>query len=410
VSGPAPIPAVGDPDLDGDDNRTSYLFVDADPALQLGNSYWYQVRWVDLAGVEHPQPAARADFGEAPYLAILNYGVAHNEFDHDVTATIGWSAARDPGNSDWATLGDGTSGADTVFVLEPANAGTATLGYLEHYWSLPLRPGEGFESVVPPSPSHPWFLSLEEGGYVNRMGRITAFSMFVPYDPSGTSGYVVATGDPLPMPTLETQSVTVWLETTPASSEAARLFTESVPEGIRIVLEVPGAVEHLPVVVSRSLTREPKDRTAIDGTVREIAPGYIEILDTGVVEDQVYYYWIEFTRGEQPVLGGPVAGRHGGLRTGLSLVSANPLAAEASLRYTVGADAATNGSAAVRAAVYDVNGREIKRLLDGARAIGTYSLRWDGRDATGSVPVDGVYFVRLQAGPVTESVKITVLR
>ena len=56
-------------------------------------------------------------------------------------------------------------------------------------------------------------------------------------------------------------------------------------------------------------------------------------------------------------------------------------------------------SLAARVAVYDVQGRLVRTLLDGAAA-GSRTLMWDGRDAIGQRAGAGVYFVRASAGGV----------
>lgn len=50
----------------------------------------------------------------------------------------------------------------------------------------------------------------------------------------------------------------------------------------------------------------------------------------------------------------------------------------------------------VRLTVYDVLGREIKRLVDGAKAAGTYNAIWDGTNSQGEKIASGIYFYRLQ--------------
>ncbi len=45
--------------------------------------------------------------------------------------------------------------------------------------------------------------------------------------------------------------------------------------------------------------------------------------------------------------------------------------------------------------VYDVSGREVRRLVDASQSAGRYQVRWDGTDAQGSPVRSGVYFYRL---------------
>lgn len=45
--------------------------------------------------------------------------------------------------------------------------------------------------------------------------------------------------------------------------------------------------------------------------------------------------------------------------------------------------------------VYDVSGREVRRLVNASQAPGRYRVRWDGKDAQGQSVRSGVYFYRL---------------
>lgn len=56
-------------------------------------------------------------------------------------------------------------------------------------------------------------------------------------------------------------------------------------------------------------------------------------------------------------------------------------------------------SLAARVAIYDVQGRLVRTLLDGTAA-GAHTLTWDGRDASGRRTGAGVYFVRASAAGV----------
>ena len=56
-----------------------------------------------------------------------------------------------------------------------------------------------------PSSSHPWTLRVDDGGYLNRSGRITQFDL-IWHDAQGDATY---TGAPVPQPTLEGHSVFV---------------------------------------------------------------------------------------------------------------------------------------------------------------------------------------------------------
>ena len=60
--------------------------------------------------------------------------------------------------------------------------------------------------------------------------------------------------------------------------------------------------------------------------------------------------------------------------------------------------------------VYDINGRLVRRLVDGPVEAGEHEVRWDGKDASGANVASGIYFCRLAADGHEETTKITILR
>jgi hypothetical protein len=60
--------------------------------------------------------------------------------------------------------------------------------------------------------------------------------------------------------------------------------------------------------------------------------------------------------------------------------------------------------------IYDLLGREVATLIDGALSPGTHSLPWDGKDLDGISVNSGVYFYRLQAGRFSETKRLLLLR
>ncbi|HSQ59504.1 MAG TPA: FlgD immunoglobulin-like domain containing protein, partial [Acidobacteriota bacterium] len=67
-------------------------------------------------------------------------------------------------------------------------------------------------------------------------------------------------------------------------------------------------------------------------------------------------------------------------------------------------------AATVRLRVFDVRGRLVRVLADGAYPAGLSLVAWDGRDGTGRDAATGTYFYRLEAEGVAESRKLTLLR
>ena len=50
-----------------------------------------------------------------------------------------------------------------------------------------------------------------------------------------------------------------------------------------------------------------------------------------------------------------------------------------------------------RLAIYDVQGRLIRTLMDGWQQVGAQSVVWDGRDDKGAPTPSGIYLYRLDA-------------
>jgi hypothetical protein len=72
--------------------------------------------------------------------------------------------------------------------------------------------------------------------------------------------------------------------------------------------------------------------------------------------------------------------------------SPNPFNPSTTIAYTLGE------AGNVRLSVYNLLGQEVRVLVDNARAEGSHSVRWDGRDALGREVTSGVYFYRLAIG------------
>lgn len=63
-----------------------------------------------------------------------------------------------------------------------------------------------------------------------------------------------------------------------------------------------------------------------------------------------------------------------------------------------------------RAAIYGLDGRRVRTLLDAWREPGRHELAWDGRDDTGARVPSGSYVVRVATGGETRSAKLTLVK
>lgn len=82
----------------------------------------------------------------------------------------------------------------------------------------------------------------------------------------------------------------------------------------------------------------------------------------------------------------------------------NPFRQITTIRYQLTAGCRAN------LAVYNVMGQRVRTLAEGWHQAGRYMAAWDGRDGTGRQASAGVYFCRLEAGEVSYTVRMTLLR
>jgi hypothetical protein len=103
----------------------------------------------------------------------------------------------------------------------------------------------------------------------------------------------------------------------------------------------------------------------------------------------------------------PATAVRGGARPpafSLFAASPNPFGDETTLRWQL------EDAARVRVEVFDVRGRRVATLLDGARSAGPGEIRWTGRDGNGRAVAAGVYFVRAEAAGETHTRRLVLVR
>ncbi|MCA9729263.1 MAG: T9SS type A sorting domain-containing protein, partial [Candidatus Eisenbacteria bacterium] len=82
----------------------------------------------------------------------------------------------------------------------------------------------------------------------------------------------------------------------------------------------------------------------------------------------------------------------------------NPFREETSLTYRLA------GSSHVSVAIFDTAGRQVRKLVDDDRNVGTHTLRWDGRDDDGRRLPQGIYYQRFAADGKERIQRLVVLR
>jgi len=64
----------------------------------------------------------------------------------------------------------------------------------------------------------------------------------------------------------------------------------------------------------------------------------------------------------------------------------------------------------VQLSIYNILGRQVRRLIDKPMDNGEHCVEWDGLDSNGYRAPTGVYFYRLQAGEITQTKKMLLLK
>ncbi len=88
----------------------------------------------------------------------------------------------------------------------------------------------------------------------------------------------------------------------------------------------------------------------------------------------------------------------------LAAPAPNPFHADAAIRF------ALPQAGDARLAVFDLQGRRVKTLLDGPAAAGAHELRWSGEDGAGRRVATGVYFLRLETAAGTREQRLLHIR
>jgi hypothetical protein len=64
----------------------------------------------------------------------------------------------------------------------------------------------------------------------------------------------------------------------------------------------------------------------------------------------------------------------------------------------------------VTLAVYGLDGRRVRTVLEAELPAGRHAVRWDGRDQGGRAVASGTYLYRLEAGPWSATGKLELIR
>jgi PAS domain-containing protein len=88
----------------------------------------------------------------------------------------------------------------------------------------------------------------------------------------------------------------------------------------------------------------------------------------------------------------------------------NPFSLAAHTNTTIKFELTNAEPVRVELRIYDILGREVRRLVDDTRRGGFYEARWDGRQENGQRAATGIYLVELRAGNQRALRKLMLVR
>ncbi len=188
---------------------------------------------------------------------------------------------------------------------------------------------------------------------------------------------------------------------------------------VKIVWKTESEVDNLGFNVYRSTTEDGNyiriNETLIESKGTPTTTTEYEFVDNKVRNGITYYYKLEDVslNGEKNITG-PVSARpdfgltidDGDIPEVYSLMQnyPNPFNPETVIRY----DLPENTS--VQLIIYDLLGREVRRLVDGEMTAGAKSITWDGLDNAGRQVSSGLYIYKIVAGEFVATKKMLLQR
>lgn len=241
-------------------NRNHYSITDTN--LTIGETYWYRINHSSSDGYVVEEPAYPVSLGTPRAIAYLEYSITHDDISNDLLILLGSGA--EPGYAKFIV--DGASPQEAVAIS--TEEGNATTGTQRHDFRIPLTSLDGVAGLLPPSKSNPWWLTVKEGGFVNRNGRLNDLRI-VMLDEDGAETAVYQTADTTPLQTVEGQTSTLWLPDDPSIVEPG---------------DAPTLIELSPSIGKQN------EVITLDIYGAELLPGStVEVSGMGVVASNVTY-------------------------------------------------------------------------------------------------------------------------
>jgi hypothetical protein len=82
----------------------------------------------------------------------------------------------------------------------------------------------------------------------------------------------------------------------------------------------------------------------------------------------------------------------------------NPFNPTTSIAYNIAR------TAEVKLSIYNLRGQEVRSLVNERKTVGSYTVKWDGRDQFGMAVVSGIYFYKLEAGGFVQTQKMLLVK
>jgi len=223
--------AAGDSSLGGAVNRHAYAWNWPVPANERGVAFWYRAAFVEN-GTRWTTPARRFISPLGPPAATVELTVVHDAYDHDLSGSLTTSG---PGGSFVAPLPATSAAVSSDWVNGESTTGSVA-------WTFRVDVPAG--SAGPPSAAQLWWLTIDDEGYLNHIGRLTDFRVIW----HGAGGDVTTVGGPLPLLTVQGESVYASapsnaLGTDPAAAgvSSPRVGPNPVRAGAEVLFSLPGS-------------------------------------------------------------------------------------------------------------------------------------------------------------------------
>ena len=196
------VPAAGDSTLADGTNSNIYARVWNVPGNERGTPFWYRVAYTE-GNVRREGPPRRFVSPSGPPIATVEVTVVHNAYDNDVDAAIELGGSGSPSTLD----GPGASMSPVLTYALPGSSaaianewvtGSSTIGNIAWTFAIDIPAGP-VGAYLPPDGDHLWRLRVTEGGFLNRVGRVTGYRV-IWHSPAGDQ---VTQGGPLPLQTIE---------------------------------------------------------------------------------------------------------------------------------------------------------------------------------------------------------------